>query len=473
MDELLKKLQEKREAAAKAFAEFATPLLAESRDLTEDEETKRTELRSEVQRFDARIAELSEDVAAEKAQAEARAAIMGTADVAVKSEPKTYDDHSPNSYFADLVRASGQMWNGHSEAVARLAKHSHEMAVDAQSDTKRRETVSKQLRAANRTNDGQHARSSLADMLESRAMDTTAGSGGSFVTPVYMEQDYAPYRHFGRVFIDQTNKHPLPEYGMTVFLPVVQSPAGVAVQGTQGQGVLETDPTAGYLSANLTTEAGQVTISQQLLDRAGPNFQFDKLVFDQLQRDYNYVINQAVITAALAGAGTITNNTSTVTISQFYGDMAHAKSTTVNTAGTILPATHLFTTPTMWEWLASRTDTNSHPLIVPQANGPYNAIAASPGTSIVEGFTGSRVLGLDAFEDGGVPLKSANQQVIVAHMPEVWVFEGDVVPRVIPQTYAQNLQVLLQIYAYYAVIVRYPLAVQTVTGSAYPGTPTF
>jgi hypothetical protein len=51
-------------------------------------------------------------------------------------------------------------------------------------------------------------------------------------------------------------------------------------------------------------------------------------------------------------------------------------------------------------------------------------------------------------------------------MPEVWVWEGDLVPRTIPQTYAQDLAVLLQLYAYVTCIVRYPLAVQTITWPA-------
>jgi hypothetical protein len=78
--------------------------------------------------------------------------------------------------------------------------------------------------------------------------------------------------------------------------------------------------------------------------------------------------------------------------------------------------------------------------------------------------------GLPVFEDGNIPVASTYNRVVVAHMPEVWFWEGDLVSRVIPQTYAQNLSVLLQIYAYVGSIVRYPLAVQSIS-SSYTGTP--
>lgn len=383
--------------------------------------------------------------------------------VVVRNEPTTYGKGSPNSYVADLVRASAPAWPGHHEANTRLQKHAKEMAVEANSGkAKTRRHIASQTRELRRS-----------PGPETRAMDTTSASGGSFVTPVYLEGEYAPFRQFGRVFVDQCRKEPLPEYGMTVYLPAVNAAAGVATQSTQGSAVTESDPTSGYLSANLTTLAGQVTVSQQLLDRAGPNFRFDQLIFDQLRRDYNFGFNQAVVTAALTGAQTPTIPTTALTISQFYSDVAAAKAAIATASGVVLPATHLFAPQATWEWLASRTDANGHALIVPNANGPFNALAAGDGASVAEGDTGYKVLGLNVFADGGIPESSGNAQVVVAHMPEVWVFEGDLVPRVIPQTLAQNLQVLVQLYSYSAVIVRYPHAVATLTGSAYPATPTF
>jgi hypothetical protein len=57
-------------------------------------------------------------------------------------------------------------------------------------------------------------------------------------------------------------------------------------------------------------------------------------------------------------------------------------------------------------------------------------------------------------------------------MPEVWVWEGDLVPRTVPQTYANNLSILLQLYSYVTCIVRYPKAVQSIQGAAFVNTTT-
>ena len=188
-------------------------------------------------------------------------------------------------------------------------------------------------------------------------MSAGASSGGSFVTPVYFVSEYAPYRLPGRAFIDQCNTQPLPDYGMTVYLPQVQSDAAVATQesapGTnENAAVTETDPTAGYLSANLITKAGQVTVSQQLLDRAGPNFAFDRLVFDQLTRDYNAAADTYVLTQALSTAASTAYNGSafvltsgTETAGSFYQKIAGAKAAIRTTSGTIMDPTHLFLEP--------------------------------------------------------------------------------------------------------------------------------
>jgi hypothetical protein len=190
-----------------------------------------------------------------------------------------------------------------------------------------------------------------------------------------------------------------------------------------------------------------------------------------------------VLTTALATAGTIGATTSNYnpageaasSSNPFFTAYAarkvgQAKAATVNGAGTVLPATHAFFTPTRWEYIASDTDQNGRPFVQPSYSGVFQAIAAgSSGKPVVEGDTGYTFGGLNVFEDGNIPNQSVASpfdQTIVAHMPEVWVWEGDLVPRTIPQTYAQDLAVLLQLYAYVTCIVRYPLAVQTITWPA-------
>jgi HK97 family phage major capsid protein len=467
--EILTKLIEERDAAKAAYTAFTAPIIAEKRSaLTEDETTKREELRSALDALTARIKEVDADERADAELEEVRnRAGVNVTDIRVTSEPRTYGEGSPNSYFADLVRSSSFGWKDHDGAKARLNRYSHELSVEAAAGSAEGRRAEKMVLSGARTDNGQEARSAVSALRESRAMDTGSGSGGSFVTPQYFESDYAPFRQFGRAFIDNCNVQDLPEYGMTVYLPALSGPAGVASQSTQNTGVTETDPTAGYISNNLTTLAGEVTISQQLLDRAGPNFAFDKMVFDQLTRAYNQQADAYALTAALANAGTITYTAGSFSLPAFWSKVAGAKAATASTSGTILPATHLFATPARWSFAEAQVDSQNRPLIVPNYAGAFNAGAAgSDGTPVVEGNTGYRMLGLNVFEDGSIPTPGTGaDQVIVAHMPEVWVWEGPLTPRVIPQTYAQNLSVLLQTYSYITAIVRYPKAVQTITGT--------
>jgi HK97 family phage major capsid protein len=264
---------------------------------------------------------------------------------------------------------------------------------------------------------------------------------------------------------------------MEVYMPAVEGPAEVASQ-TEASAVAEKVPTAGYLSGALKTEAGQVIVSQQLLDRAGPNFSFDKLIFDQLERDYAPKVDKYVLTEALANPIVLVwsgSSASFVLLEKekaggLYGQVAKAKAEVRTTEGTVLNPTHLFMAATRWEYIAAFGDANLRPVVVPDYAGPWNAVgaASSDGDVGIEGRTGYRLGGLPAFTDQNIPAYGtySSDQVIVGDLAEVYVYEGSKVPRVIPQTYAQNLQTLLQLYSYITCIVRYPKAIAAIRGSA-------
>lgn len=486
MPTMLDTLLEARDAADREFEEYATPILRENRDLTDDETARVGELRAARDRANDRVLEIEKDMERAQLVQEARTR-LGTAqvDAAVVSnihEPRTYGKDSPNSYVADFCRATqpGIFGGDVQGAIDRLNQYAAEVAGemrDPRSEEGKR--AARSLRVQNRDHDaGREAVDRARNFTyEARAgMSTGSTSGGSFVTPQYFVADYAPYRQFNRVFADAANKLPLPDYGMTIYLPSVNAAAGVAAQAGENQGITETDPTAGYLSSGLTTNAGQVTVSQQLLDRAGPNFSFDVMVFDQLRRAYNATLDTYVLTQALANAGTVTFNAQTYLTSTagLYPSIGKAKAATVDAAGVVLPATHIFAQPINWEWYASQADSTGRLLIVPNYAGPFNAAGGgSNGTPMAEGDTGYRLHGLPVFEDGNIPTTGGTNQIVVAHMPEVWFWEGDLVNRTVPQTAAQNLSVLLQSYSYVACIVRYQKAVQSISGTGVPTSPSF
>ena len=172
------------------------------------------------------------------------------------------------------------------------------------------------------------------------------------MSPAIFLDPYAPCREAGRAFADQCHKQTLPDYGMQMYIPHLTGPAHPSQ--TEGSAINETDPSFGYLNAPVVTLAGEVTVSQQLLDRAGPGFAFDRLIFDQLNRDYapqwdTYVLNAALaaptvqIWSPAGGFDLIAQNGT----GGFYGQLVKAKAAIRTTAGTVLNPTHLFVTPSV------------------------------------------------------------------------------------------------------------------------------
>lgn len=151
-----------------------------------------------------------------------------------------------------------------------------------------------------------------------------------------------------------------------------------------------------------------------------------------------------------------------------YGQVAKAKSDIRTLAGTVLNPDHLFVRPTRWEAMAAVADTQGRPLLVPDYAGPFNAAAAgsASGDEGIEGATGYKFVGLPVFTDQNVPDQgtTTNDQAVVGCLSEVWVFEGAITPRTIPQTKANTLQVILQQYSYATVIKRYAEGVVAING---------
>lgn len=500
----IKDLNERRSTLVDEFESLLAPLLAEGdeyRELTEEEDLRKAEIDGLLEAIDARIDELQTlaDRKAKIAKAREAAKTVVDSDVRVENESKVYGEGSEHSFVADLVRSSMPTWPGHRAATERMQQYEYQISTEISRNTTEGRRADRSIRDSYREH-GREATNELITELRTRGnagsqagveqrlgMSAGSGSGGSFVTPVYFIQEWAPYRKPGRAFIDQCNRQPLPDYGMTLYIPAVQTDAQVALQETapgvgEGNAVAELDPTAAYLSANLQTEAGQVIVSQQLLDRAGPNFAFDRLVFDQLTRDYNAAADQFVLTNTLTGAGTIPYGGSAFVLTDpgatyalgeaspsFYDKVGYAKATVRTAAGVVMDPTHLFVDPRRWEYIAASMDTTGRPLVVPNYAGTFNAAAAgnATGKTGYEGDTGYTLSGLPVFQDLNIPTPSVGQdQAIVGALDEIYVWEGSLIPRVIPQTYAQNLQVLLQVYAYIAVIPRYPTAIQKISGAA-------
>lgn len=503
---VLKEILEQRDALQGELEQITQAVEAEKRDLSEAEETRSAELLAQIDEIDERVAQENRAAAKAELLAEARKRVQSVearssadgsqVNVSVESEAMVYGPDSRNSWWADQIALATRtpLDDRRIEAEARQREWSHQVEREIAHGTAKGKAAAKQFldnesyrtagKAAEKLAEArERGRVSLDAKTEQRTGITTGGGatasasgggGAAFVSPVILAlSDYAPYREYGRAFIDQANRQPLPEYGMEVYLPHVTGPAAVASQ-TEAGAVAETDPTFGYLSAGLITEAGQVTVSQQQLDRTGPGFAFDRMIFDQLERDYAPKVDLYTLNQVLAVA-TSQSYTGTFALSAasgsggFYGQVSKAKAAIRTAAGTILNPTHLFMQPSRWEFIAAWADTQGRALVVPDYAGPFNALANSAdGDAGIEGRTGARFNGLPVFADANIPNlgTTTTDQALVACMSEVWVFEGNPVHRVLPQTLGGNLQTILQRYSYIAVLVRYPAGIVSINGTA-------
>ena len=105
-------------------------------------------------------------------------------------------------------------------------------------------------------------------------------------------------------------------------------------QQTEGQTVSNTTPATALVGAQIETVAGQVTICPQVSDRGftggGP---FVIVISRQLQQQLDEKVNLYALNQALAGAASVAGQSS-FTNAGLYQDLASARETLIDTAGT-------------------------------------------------------------------------------------------------------------------------------------------
>jgi hypothetical protein len=249
----------------------------------------------------------------------------------------------------------------------------------------------------------------------------------------------------------------------------VSSTTSVAQQ-TEGQTVSNTTPATALVGAQIETVAGQVTICPQVSDRGftggGP---FVIVISRQLQQQLDEKVNLYALNQALAGAASVAGQSS-FTNAGLYQDLASARETLTDTAGTRLRPAHLFTTSAFYSYVTRQVDDDHRPIVTPQF---------APGFPLTEGdeqtswsrFT-STVLpgGVLWFTDDTIPTYGTTSeiQLVVSAPDEAMVLlEGDPIFSVYPQTDAASLELVAGMRAYVAAIPRYVSGTSSIAGSAY------
>lgn len=317
----------------------------------------------------------------------------------------------------------------------------------------------------------------VAEQRASDGITTGLGDGGEFVPPLWAVDQYVKFLRAGRVFADRQTQQKLPTGTDSINLPKITGGTQVAAQATQNTGVNVLDITTSSVSSSVVTLAGGQTVSLQLLEQSPVNV--DEVILTDLGEDYAKQLDLAVLAGAgtsgtlkgvTAQSGIISVSFTGSTVQAFYSKMAGAIASMQ--AVRFLPPTSITMHPRRWSWILAAVDNQSRPLVVPRAQGPFNALAEG-GASVAEGYAGD-LLGVPVFVDPNVPtnLNTNQDQVILGRMEDNVLYEGSLKAEAFPQTYASNLSLFIRLYNYAALVSRYPEAVVVIGGSGL-ATPTF
>ena len=422
-------------------------------DLTETEDTEFRGITQQIAEIDGQIEarnERIEELADEEKRAGSAAGAIRRAQliesrISVTNESRTYEKGNGRSYLVDLAKA--QML-GDTDARSRLERHALEVASEP----------------------------------EYRDLSRTDGSGGYFVPPLWLMQDYEALARAGRPTANLVTNLELPPGTDSINVPKVASGTTTAIQTADNQSVSETDLTDTSVSAGVKTIAGQQDISIQALEQSPVNF--DQIIFGDLVADYATKVDVQVLAGAnssgevkgitgATGINTVSYTDTTPTVAELYSKIADA--TQKIHTGRFMAPTVIVMHPRRWAWMLAATDSTGRPLVVPQGQGPQNAVGAFSGV-VSEQVVGS-VQGLPVVTDPSISILGGagtnEDYILVMRASDSYLWESSVRTRVLPEVGSGTLTVRLQVYGYLAFTAeRQPKSVTLISGTGLAA-PTF
>jgi len=371
----------------------------ETRDLTDSEDKNLADLTERAKALDARIADLREIQVSHLEAAKLRAEVAATDEpeseapvnrVDVKSEPLTYSEQSPASFFRDSYAAEF-----HNDVVARdrLSRHMDEMRVEYR--------------------------------------DSTTGSFSGLVVPQYLTGLVAPFLRAGRNTMDVANSLPLPADGLTVNISRITTGSTAAAQNGENTAVAEASPDDTLLTVNVRTYAGMVDVSRQALERGTG---VDGLLASDLVSAYNTAVNADVINGDgtsgthlgilnTAGIGDVDKDDASPTAVETFSAIIEAIANV--TQNRFTQADVIVMHPRRWAYLLAGLDSSNRPLAGIQGDSGRNITAiGNPGAY---GQAAGEVAGIPVVVDAGIPTNlgagSDEDAIIVANRQDLILME--------------------------------------------------
>lgn len=301
-----------------------------------------------------------------------------------------------------------------------------------------------------------HEREERVERGESVTRAVTAGGSPGTVIPQYLVDLYAPKGRPGRKFADQCRPHPLPDTGMTVYIPRQTAITSVGLQVAELDAAAETDYDDELISIAVRTASGSQTISRQFVERGLGG---EDIVVGDLLRSYDVNLDNQLLNAAvwglLAVATTNTYTDATPTGQELYSKILGA------TAGVEdllldLDEDDLFTLMRgrRWAWMQNQF-TSTWPLIGQPGIDP-RTVGTSDASPYSAGVRGHLPNGGDVVTDNNLPINlgvGTNEDVaVVVARQEAHLWEDPKAPLFIraEQTQAKKLGIDLVVYGYFA-----------------------
>ena len=318
--------------------------------------------------------------------------------------------------------------------------------------------------------------------LATRDINTTDTSGGDFVPPAYLVNDYIAKARAGRVTADLCSKFALPGGTDSINFPAITTGTANAAQASQNSALQETNLVTATVTAPVTTIGGIQDVSVQLVEQSP--IAFDQVIFADLAASHAQAVGNAVINGSGA-SGTLEGfvNADTVNTITYTDASPTAAETVAKIADGIqqvatarfLPADAIVMHPRRWYALSAGVDGGGRPLVVPTAQA-MNAF----GTADTVGAEGSvgNILGLPVYLDPNIAVTSGagtNQDIIIiSRFADAYLFEGTPKAEVFRETLSAEATVRFRLYNFVAFTAERYVGVNTsiVSGTGLV-TPTF
>lgn len=319
----------------------------------------------------------------------------------------------------------------------------------------------------------------LPEYTEYRDLSRVDGSGGFAVPPAWLMDQYVELARPGRAFANLCQTMPLPGGTDSINIPKLLTGTATGIQTADNTPVTSVDLTDTFINAPVRTIAGMQGVAIQLIDQSP--IAFDDVVFRDLVASHAAQVDAQV----LAGSGTngqvlgvdltpgITTVTAAgVTIQNVYSAIANAIQQVHTTR--FLPPEVIAMHPRRWGWFLSLLDGQQRPLFLPGANSPQNV--AGVLSNVASQQVVGQMHGLPVVTDPNISVTDGpgtavgtNDIIYVLRASDLVLWESGIRARVLPETKAQNLTVLLQIYNYLAFsAARYPASVVEIAGLTAP-----